>query len=556
VARTTTRNLGRLSEIAQVAVRHGFGYFFEKHKLTDLLPGRRVDGPANGEATLSARGQHLREMLDELGPTFVKFGQVLSTRPDIVPPDIITELRKLQDDVRPFPFEGVETTIREELGLSIEQLFLEFDEQPVAAASIGQVHRAVLPNGRRVAVKVQRPNAPRQIDSDLALLYQAARIGKERVRALDFIDSREIVDEFARSIRQELDYRLEARNAETFHRNFAGHPHVHVPRVYWSYTRARVLTLEFLDGAQLADLPLDEYTLEQRRRLAYLLTEAWMHMIFRHGFFHGDPHPANILVLGPEQIGLVDFGQVGKLTDADMSGLTRLFIASANEQIEELPRRLADLGVRYPKEREEQFVAELREIFNRYYGSNLGEIDPIQVIREAFQLIYALNLRLPTRFVLLDKAIATLGSVGVDLYPDFNVFEVAKPYARNLMLERYTPQRVAKRARREAFQLAHIASELPYQIHDTLEQVRDGQIEVGFVHKGLDDLMAKLDVLFNRLVVALIVVGGLLGSSLIGAFTTSGPQLFGVNFLSALGFIASGVLAVWLLVGVFRSGRL
>ena len=192
----------------------------------------------NGEATLSARGQHLREMLDELGPTFVKFGQLLSTRPDIVPPDIITELRKLQDDVRPFPFEDVERTIREELGLPIEKLFLEFDEQPMAAASIGQVHRAVLPNGRRVAVKVQRPNAPRQIEADLALLYQAARLVKERVRALDFVDAREIVDEFARSIRQELDYRLEARNAEAFHRNFAGHPHVRVPRVYWSYTRA------------------------------------------------------------------------------------------------------------------------------------------------------------------------------------------------------------------------------------------------------------------------------------------------------------------------------
>ena len=416
----------------------------------------------------------------------------------------------------------------------------------------------MLPNGRRVAVKVQRPNAPRQIDADLALLYQAARIAKERVRALDFIDAREIVDEFARSIRQELDYRLEARNAETFHRNFAGHPHVRVPRVYWSYTRARVLTLEFLDGVQLADLPLDEYTLERARAASRTCsTEAWMHMIFRHGFFHGDPHPANILVLDPEQIGLVDFGQVGKLTDDDMSKLTRLFIAAANEQIEELPRRLADLGVRYPKEREEEFVAELREIFYRYYGSNLGEIDPIQVIREAFQLIYSLNLRLPTRFVLLDKAIATLGSVGVDLYPDFNVFEVAKPYARDLMLRaatRRSGSRSVRGARRSSS--PHIARELPYQIHDTLEQVRDGQIEVGFVHKGLDDLMAKLDVLFNRLVVALIVVGGLLGSSLIGAFTTGGPQLFGVNFLSALGFIASGVLAVWLLVGVFRSGRL
>ena len=556
MARTTTRNLGRLSEIAQVAVRHGFGYFFESHKLTDLLPGRRVDGSVNGEASLSARGQHLREMLDELGPTFVKFGQVLSTRPDIVPPDIITELRKLQDDVRPFPFEDVERTIREEMGLSIEQLFLEFDDRPLAAASIGQVHRAVLPNGRGVVVKVQRPDAPRQIEADLALLYQAARIAKERVRALDFIDAREIVDEFARSIRQELDYRLEARNADVFHRNFAGHPHVRVPRVYWSYTHARLLTLEYMDGVQLADLPIDTYSLEQRRRLAYLMTEAWMTMIFKHGFFHGDPHPANILVLDPERLGLVDFGQVGKLTDDDMTKLTRLFIAAANEQIEELPRRLADLGVRYPKHREEEFVSELREMYYRYYGASLREIDPIQVIREAFQLIYSMNLRLPTRFVLLDKAIATLGSVGVDLYPDFNVFEVAKPYARNLLLERYTPQRVARRARRESLAMARIVRELPYQVHDTLEQVRDGQIEVGFVHKGLDDLMAKLDVLFNRLVIALIVVGGLLGSSLIGAFTTSGPQLFGVNFLSAIGFIVSGVLGAWLLWGVIRSGRL
>ena len=414
-ARPKQRNLGRLSEIAQVAVRHGFGYL--------------VEGRKSGDPTIegTARGRHLREMLDELGPTFVKFGQLLSTRPDIVPPDIIAELRSLQDDVRPFPFADVEQTVREELGQPIERLFREFEERPLAAASIGQVHRATLPNGRRVAVKVQRPNAPRQIEADLSLMYQAARLAKERIRALDFIDANELVDEFARSIRQELDYRLEGRNADTFHKNFAGHPHVSVPRVYWSYTRSRVLTLEELEGVQLADIEVQHWTLDQRRRLAYLITEAWMTMIFRHGFFHGDPHPANILVLSPERIGLVDFGLTGKLTDDDMTRLTRLFIDAASENIELLPKRLADLGVRYPKEREEQFVAELRELYYRYYGASLQEIDPIQVIREAFGLIYSMNLRLPTRFVMLDKAIATLGSVGIELYPDFNVFEDAKP---------------------------------------------------------------------------------------------------------------------------------
>src|SRR5213592_2573399 len=353
VAKTATRNLGRISEIAQVAVRHGFGYFFETHRLTDLLPGRTRVTP---DGSPSERGQHLREMLDELGPTFVKFGQLLSTRPDIVPPDILTELQALQDDVRPFPYEDVERVIREDLELSVEQLFTEFEETPVAAASIGQVHRATLPNGHRVAVKVQRPNAPRQVEADLALLYQAAKIAKERVRALDFIDPRQLIDEFARAIRQELDYRLEARNAEVFHHHFAGHPHVSVPRVYWSYTRPRVLTLEYLEGVQLADLELDAWPLEQRRRLAYLIADTWMTMIFRHGFFHGDPHPANILVLSPERIGLVDFGLTGKLTDEDHSKLTRLFVDAANENIAALPKRLADLGVRYPKDREEEFV--------------------------------------------------------------------------------------------------------------------------------------------------------------------------------------------------------
>jgi ubiquinone biosynthesis protein len=538
-----TASIGRLGEIAQVAVRHGFGF---------VVDGRRHRDTTS--ATL--RGKHLREMLDELGPTFVKFGQLLSTRPDIVPPDIIAELRGLQDDVRPFPYADVERVILEDLKQPIGRLFLEFDETPLAAASIGQVHRAVLPNGRRVAVKVQRPNAPRQIESDIQLLEQAAKLVKERVRALDFVDTREIVDEFARSIRLELDYRQEGRNAQAFHRNFAGHPHVAVPRVYWSYTSKRVLTLEYLDGVQLADLELDSWTTDQRRGLAYVIAQAWLTMIFRHGFFHGDPHPANILVLSPERIALVDFGLAGKLTDSDLSKLTRLFIDAANENIEVLPKRLADLGVRYPKEKEQEFVSELYTIYSRYYGSSLNEIDPLQVIREAFGLIYAMNLRLPSRFVMLDKAIATIGSVGVELYPDFNVFEVAKPYARGLVLERFRPHRVISRARRETTELASMAADLPYQIHDTLEQVRDGQIEVGFVHKGLDEMSHKLDVAMNRLVIAIVVTGGLIGSSLIGIFAHTGPHVLGLNLVAALGFFASGVLGIWLLWGVIRSGRI
>jgi ubiquinone biosynthesis protein len=554
-ARPAVRQLGRLSEIAQVAAKHGFGYLFDS---------RRGDGLGRREKELeipggegSTRGQRVRAMLDELGPTFVKFGQLLSTRPDVVPPDIVFELRALQDDVRPFPFAEAERVIEEDLDLTVAQLFREFDPHPVAAASIGQVYRAVLPNGRRVVVKVQRPDAPRQIEADLELMYQAARFARDRIKALAFIDTVALVDEFARTIRHELDYRMEARNAEQFHRNFAGHPHVRIPRVFWQYSRARVLTLERLEGVQLKDLDLAAYTLAERSRLATLIADAWMAMIFRHGFFHADPHPANIMVLErAAQVGIIDFGMAGKLSDDDMSKATRLFIDVVNENVDRLPRDLAALGVKFEKTHEEEFAAEIRDLYYRYYGSSLAEIDPIQVIREVFGVIFRMRLELPTRFVMLDRAIATLGSVGLELYPDFNVFEVAKPYARELLLERFTPRRLARRARQQSTDYVRMALEAPYQISDILEEVRDGQVEIGFRHEGLDELFHRIDIVFNRLAVAIVATGGIIGSALIGLFAESGPEIFGLHFLSVIGFTAAALLALWLVWGVTRSGRL
>ncbi|HXF98827.1 MAG TPA: AarF/ABC1/UbiB kinase family protein [Gaiellaceae bacterium] len=542
------RNLGRLTEIAQVAARHGFGYVLRRPRRPDLAE--------EGFEAGSDRGRRLREMLDELGPTFVKFGQLLSTRPDIVPPDIVVELRRLQDDVSPFPFEQAREVVEAELGLTLERAFVAFDPVPLASASIGQVHRAELPDGREVAVKVQRPTAAAQIEADLGLLYQAARLLRERVRALEFMDPREIVDEFARSIRLELDYAHEARNAEIFHRNFARHQGVVIPRVVRRYSTPRVLTLEFLHGTKVSELDLEALRPEERRDIAYRMADTWMTMVFRHGFFHSDPHPANIFVLESGELGLVDFGQAGKLTGDDMAKLTRLFVDAATENVDAIPRRLRDLGVRYAPEREQEFREELRVLFDRYYGARLSDIDPLQVIREAFQLIYSLNLRLPARFVMLDKAIATLASVGVEVYPDFNVFEVAKPYARGLLADRFHPRVLGQRAKAEAAALSSIARDLPYQAHDVLERMRDGTLQVRFENPGLDELDHHLDQASNRLSVALVVLGGLVGSSIVGVFAQAGPQILGLHFLSFIGFVLSGAFGLWLIWGVIRHGRL
>jgi ubiquinone biosynthesis protein len=539
---------GRVREIAQVAARHGFGFVFERRTLRRSAV---VD-----EQNLPALGRHLREMLDELGPTFVKFGQLLSTRPDIVPAEILAELRGLQDAVSPFPAADVERVIAEDLHAPVERLFTAFDPVPVAAASIGQVHYAELPSGRLVAVKVQRPNAPRQVERDLSLLYQVARIVRRRVDRLDFIDPVAVVDEFARSIRRELDYRIEARTAETFRQNFAADARVVVPKVYGTYSSTRVLTLERLDGVQLADLDLEATQMEERRRLATLIAETWLEMIFRHGQFHGDPHPANIFVLGDGRLGLVDFGMTGALSDGDMRRLTRLLLDAVNENVDALPRRLYDLGVRFSREQEDELRIELREVYYRYYGASMGQIDPLQVIREAFVLISRMHLRLPTRFALLDKALATLGSVGAELYPDFNVFEVAEPYASELVARRYSPRRLAERGVEELQSYGGLLMELPYQVHDTLEQLRDGEVEVQFRHKGLDLLTRQADIVANRLVIAIVVAGILVGSSLIGISAHGGWHLLGVHVLALAGFGIAFMLGLVLVASIVRSGRI
>src|SRR5660397_104108 len=472
------RNLERIRQVSEVAIRHGFGYFFERHNLWEALKIRRR---VRADRVIGPRGRHIREMLEELGPTYVKFGQLLSTRPDLVPPDVITELVFLQDRVPSFPAAEARSLIEKELGLTVERLFVSFSDEPIAAASIGQVHEAVLPDGREVMVKVRRPRVREQIDLDLDLFKQIAGLLQAHFGERLFVDPVSLVEEFARSITGELDYVLEGRNAEKFAHLFRDDDSVVIAKVYWSYTTSKVLTLDRLNGPTLASMQRD---------------------------------------------------------------------------LEGGKRRLKKLGVSWERGKEEDITRALENVFGRYYGARLSEVDPGIVLREIFQIIYSLHLRLPSRFLVMDKAILTAEGVVANLYPDFNFFEIARPYARRLVRQRYEPGAVLNRMERSVSAYGEIFRDYPFQLHDLLEELKSGDLEINFIHRGLDRLTHKLDVVTNRMVVGIVVAALGLASSLLAAFVQSGPRVLGVSVWGIPGFVAALVFGSWLIWGIVRSGRL
>jgi len=540
------QNIARLREIAEIAARNGFGFLLESRQAR-----RRVEAtPPNG-----LRGERLAAMFDELGPTFVKFGQMLSTRPDLLPPDVVNELRRLQDRVGPIDGATVAEVIETELGAPVEELFASFDPDPIAAASIGQVHRATMGDGREVVVKVQRPEAGQKIEADLALLDQMAKLAKARVHRLRFVDTVAVVDEFRRAIRQELDYRIEARNVEMIRRHFKDDEHVAIPGVVWESSTSRVLVLDWIEGDTLNNTDLDAWSDEDRRRLAERISETWMTMVFDHGAFHADPHPANIVVQGPDDIGLVDFGMMGQLSVQDRQAAVHLFLDCVDQNVDRLPRRLRDIGVRYPSDREDELRDQLGVILQRYWGATLADLDVRELLRDILQAVYQLGIRLPARWIMLDKALATLSGVALNIAPDYNVFETARPHARRLVMDRYRPDAVLGRARGRADRYRDIMMELPFQVHDLMDELREGELKIAIQQEGFTESTERALGASNRFAVAILAASIFVGSAVLGAFVTSGPELLGVNVLALPGLIVGSVLACMVMIGVVRSGR-
>jgi len=543
-------SLRRFSQIGRVLVRHGFGFVF------DVRRDRR-EKKGLQEFLAPNFGVRLRRTLDDLGPTFVKFGQLLSTRSDILPESVLAELQKLQDTVRPMPAGAAQAIVERELGAPVDEVFERFDPDALGSASIGQVHRAVLRSGEVVAVKVQRPEAPGRVESDLELMREFALLLDRRFARRIFVDVRGLVAEFETVIRRELDYTAEAANARRFAANFAETPVV-IPRIHLEYSTPRVLTLQYIEGIRFRDIRPLLLAPSERRRVASMGADAIFKMAFEDGFFHGDPHPGNLILTPQGDLALLDFGMVGYMSRGDIEALSRLFIAVVQRDADAALRGLETLGVRYSTEVRDDLVRDLREFLNKYSGLSVGEVTLGQALSELIALARNYRLRVPPVFPLLTKALVTAEGLARAIDPTINVYEVARPYARRLLLERYKPEAVLEGVRERALEYARYAEDYPEQLRQLLAEVADGELEVQLRHGGLDELVGEVDVLANRLVFAVVSGALLLGSCILGAFDDGGPAVpyLGVPVVSFVGFTLSLIMGSILLIVIFRSRSL
>ena len=543
-------NLRRFTQISRVLVRHGFGFVF------DVRRDRR-EKKGLQEFLAPNFGVRLRRTLDDLGPTFVKFGQVLSTRSDILPEGVLSELQKLQDTVNPMPAGVAQGIIERELGAPVDEVFASFDPVPLGAASIGQVHRAVLRTGETVAVKVQRPEAPRRVAGDLELMRDLAALLDRRFGRGLFVDVGGLVAEFEVVIRRELDYSAEAENARRFAANFA-ETQVVIPEIYLDLSTPKVLTEEFIEGTRFRDIRPLSLTPSERRRVATMGADAIFKMAFEDGFFHGDPHPSNLLLTPSGDLALLDFGMVGYMSQGDIDALSRLFIAVIQRDASAALRGLERLGVGYATEIRGDLVRDLREFLNKYSGLSVGEVTLGQALSELIALARRYRLRMPPVFPLLTKALVTAEGLARSIDPTINVYEVARPYAQRLLSARYRPGTVLEVVEERALEYARYAEELPDQVSVILTEFADGEIEVQLEHGGLDELFGTVDVLANRVVFAIVTAAMYVGSAMLGAFDVAGPDvpLVGAPLIAFTGFALALIQTAILLTIIFRSGRL
>jgi len=547
------RHARRYREITATFVRHGFGFLFDQlepdwrslRRILQLPARKHVPAPPEDLAI------HFRLALEELGPTFVKLGQILSTRPDLLPPEYITELAKLQDEVPPEHWEAIHALLTQELGGKPEKVFASINPKPMAAASLAQVHAATLPDGQEVVVKVQRPGISAVIESDLEILSALAERAQNTQlgKMYDFIG---IAEDFRYTLMNELDYHREGRNADRFRKNFAGEPHIFIPKVFWEFSTRRVLVLERINGIKISDVPALKAASYDCHQLALDCTRMIIKEILEDGFFHADPHPGNYVVLAGEVIGVMDFGKVGTLRDADRMDLIRLYIVAASLDADGIVDQLVRMGAAGDQVDRSGLARAVDRLLNKYNGLPLGDVHAGEVIEEIMPIAFQHALRLPGNWWLLTQAVVMMEGIGMQLDPDFDAFAVATPYIKRLMRHLVMPEAGWGRSLlMDGGNWAEFFHRLPRAGSRLVERIeRDDLFQVNV--KQTDQILGKLDQLATRLTLGVLTGAFSIGLAMLAPLTSNGSL---ARWLLLAGIAAMIVMGLWLLISLMKASK-
>jgi ubiquinone biosynthesis protein len=543
------QDLNRLRQISAAMARHGFGAYLERMRLRDLLgkdappPGEPLPPPDRKTAA------RFRQMLGELGPTFIKLGQLLSSRADLLPAHWIEELEALQDDCPPLRIEDVRDEIERGLGRPIEALFASLDPVPLASASIAQVHRAVTHAGEAVVVKVQRPRIREQIESDLALLYDFARLLEAVIEETGIYTPTGVIEEFDRTVHEELDFSNEARNAIAMAAAAEGRAFLVIPRVHAALSSSTVLTLDYVDGVKVSEVTAEAgFDLE---RIARNVIEAAFRQLFEDGLFHGDPHPGNILVLPGNRIALLDFGLVGRLTRAQQEALVTLIVAVALRDPETVARILNRIGVPESHTPITEFREDIRGILDRYLGLKLDEIRTATLLRDLLDLALRHRIKVPKEYAVLAKASISIEGIIRRLYPKLDILEVGLPYAKELLLSRFNPSDASGVLMKSLLKLQGLAEDVPTQLSQILVDLEGGKFRVNVHSDAIDRIGGHVRALGVMLFLGMLATGFTVGGLVVVA--TSGAHLLGVAALVTAGLLAGAAAAYHLATARVRK---
>jgi ubiquinone biosynthesis protein len=559
--RDAYRSVGRVREIINVFLKYGFGRIIDQIHFQRFIPLRTrlktfgqwpaLKGPSVPE--------RLRTAFSELGPTFIKLAQLLSSRPDLITTNFADEFKKLQDEVPPFPTDEAKRIIEEETGLPIDGIFSKFDEKPLAAASIAQVHYAALLDGSDVIIKVQRPGIDTRIDADINIMSTVAGLMDRYLPESRFFNPKGIVEEFSRTIRKELNFVEEARNCNRFRKNFEESPDIYIPVVYDKLTTRRVLVMEKIKGVRIDNITGIESMGLERRHLAATGVNAYFKQILEDGFFHADPHPGNIFVMSDGRIGFMDFGIVGRVSPELREVIANTLLALLNKDFDKLTDQYIELGF-VPEELDvgvlrKELRTDLSDFLEPLYGLTLKELNFSEYVDTVTHIALKHNMKVPSDLLLINKAMLIVENIARVLDPDFDFISAAEPYAIKLMKRHMSPGRLYEKAMKNFGELGDFAELFPKQMKQIIRKILKDDIHMKLTHVGLDRLIRDMDRSSNRIAFSMIISAVILSSAIMHA-TGVGPKLYGLSIFALISFVTASFLGIWLIISIIRSGRL